>query len=381
MKKLLLASLALAVASCSSKPIEKASLEYKIFPKTASSTYQFNLAVPKVSDARLSKFVMGNDDYFDKPVIESLTNVFFEEIRASSAFNTVAIVETPVDFNPSSSQIQNIRRTTGKDAIFLVQVNKFNANVRKLSDLDASDFVNLKVFTNITYKLILTDSETVIFLTTQDTSSDKVVRLDENVYRTINELAVNNIKANVTAARNEFILTGKSLLAGDYKNEAKVAKAVAMEVEKEFKRVQEEKAQAQAQQAENKVAEEQPVAQEQLTEQALTEEQTLAEQQVQEEAPVQQEVQETPAETVPAEQATEQPIQEQVEQVEEIVEQPTTQAAEPTIETNATEVEVETAVETNDVAQAPIQETIESVETEVPATQVIETTPAEVTAQ
>ena len=358
MKKLLLASLALAVASCSSKPIEKASLEYKIFPKTASSTYQFNLAVPKVSDARLSKFVMGNDDYFDKPVIESLTNVFFEEIRASSAFNTVAIVETPVDFNPSSSQIQNIRRTTGKDAIFLVQVNKFNANVRKLSDLDASDFVNLKVFTNITYKLILTDSETVIFLTTQDTSSDKVVRLDENVYRTINELAVNNIKANVTAARNEFILTGKSLLAGDYKNEAKVAKAVAMEVEKEFKRVQE-----------------------QPTEQALTEEQPLAEQQVQEEAPVQQEVQENPAETAPAEQVTEQPIQEQVEQVEEIVEQPTTQAAEPTIETNATEVEVETAVETNDVAQAPIQETIESVETEVPATQAIETTPAEVTAQ
>ena len=380
MKKLLLASLALAVASCSSKPIEKASLEYKIFPKTASSTYQFNLAVPKVSDARISKFVMGNDDYFDKPVIESLTNVFFEEIRSSSAFNTAAIVETPVDFNPSSSQIQNIRRTTGKDAIFLVQVNKFNANVRKLSDLDASDFVNLKVFTNITYKLILTDSETVIFLTTQDTSSDKVVRLDENIYRTINELAVNNIKANVTAARNEFILTGKSLLAGDYKNEAKVAKDIAMEVEKEFKRVQEEKAQAQAQQTENKVAEEQPVAQEQPTEQALTEEKPLAEQQVQE-ASVQQEVQENTAETIPAEQATEQPIQEQVEQVEEIVEQPTTQAAESTIETNATEVEVETAVETNDAAQAPIQETIESVEAEVPATQAIETTPAEVTAQ
>lgn len=239
MNKIALLSLALALASCSSKPLEKANLEYKIFPKVASFKYDFNVAIPQVVDARSEDFVLGNDNYFENPVAKSLSNILFEEIRSTNAFNTVALLDDSIGFNPTSTQIQEIRRTVGKDAIFLAQINKFNANIRKLSDTDNSNFVNLKVFTNITYKLILVDSETVIFLTTKDTSSDKTVPLNDDIYRTINELAVKNIKNNIIAAKNDFILTTKGTINGDDANAKQQVKT--LKIEREFN-LQEEQA-------------------------------------------------------------------------------------------------------------------------------------------
>lgn len=270
MKKIALATLALTLASCSSAPLQKANLEYKVFPKVANFKYEFNVAIPQVVDARNEDFVLGQDDYFAKPIAKSLSNILFEEIRSTNAFNTVALLDQPIDFNPTSTQIQEIRRSVGKDAIFLAQVNKFNANIRKLSDTDTSSFVNLKVFTNITYKLILVDSESVIFLTTKDTSTDKTVPLNEELYKTINELAINNIKENIVAAKKDFILTTKGTLSGE---DAKAKQQVRqLKVEKEFN-LQEHQLKQEQQEAADKAAAE-AVTAKQVDEQAPQEQPT-----------------------------------------------------------------------------------------------------------
>lgn len=337
MKKIALLSLALALASCSTKPLEKANLEYKVFPKMASFKYDFNVAIPQVVDARNEDFILGNDNYFAKPVAKSLSNILFEEIRSTNAFNTVALLDDSINFNPTSTQIQEIRRSVGKDAIFLAQINKFNANVRKLSDTDTSNFVNLKVFTNITYKLILVDSETVIFLTTKDTSSDKTVPLDENIYKTINELAVANIKNNIIAAKNDFILTTKGTIDGESPMAKQQVKT--LKIEKEFN-LQEE----QARQAELKKAEEAAKAE-----------------QAKEEAKVKQ-VEETPA-------TAEAPAQEEIV-TEEVVKLPASE-----------EIKIPAENVTQETANAIVEKSanIEPVEEIKEASEVLKTTPAEVT--
>ncbi|HAG52419.1 MAG TPA: hypothetical protein DCL21_01385 [Alphaproteobacteria bacterium] len=360
MKNLVIASLAVLLASCSSKPLEKADLEYKVFPKVAKFKYEFNVAVPKVVDARDSSFVQNNDDYFSSSVADSLSNILFEEIRSTNSFETVALLNQSIDFNPTSTQIQEVKRTVGKDAIFLAQVNKFNANIRQLSDQDTSGFVNLKVFTNITYKLILADSESVIFLTTKDTSSDKVVPLNENIYRAINELAVKNIKQNIVSAKNDFILTTKGTAAGEYKAK-KEEKAVKVQVAKEFKRMEETLDQQEAEQkAEQETQVEEATTQAEQTtpnEQAQETEQNTEETQ-QPEA----QVQETAEQTTPTEQ---EPVQEP------------TQTAETT-ETETANV-IETPVAEEVVVETPVQEVTETVETivEAPVTEtpVLEATP------
>jgi len=368
MRNLVIAALAVVLASCSSKPLEKADLEYKVFPKVANFKYEFNVAVPKVVDARNSAFVQNNDHYFTKSVADSLSSILFEEIRSTNSFETVALLDQSIDFNPTSTQIQEIKRTVGKDAIFLAQINKFNANIRQLSDQDTSGFVNLKVFTNITYKLILADSETVIFLTTKDTSSDKVVPLNENIYRAINELAVKNIKQNIVSAKNDFILTTKGTAAGEYMSK-KEDEAVKVKVQKEFKRMEEtldqkeeavkaSEAEQQAAQSEKEALEKaQAVTQEPVTAEETTEQAPKAE--VVEEATI-----ETPVtqETVAKQEATvtETPkAQETVETIE------TPEAIEATVEEAPKEMKIEVAkpaktVETNveaaaEISEAPVQ--------------------------
>jgi hypothetical protein len=220
MKKIALTCItALILAGCGSKNLEKASLEYKVYPNIANYKYEFNVAIPQVIDARTEKFVLHNDNYFNKPITQSLSTILFNEIKSTNAFTTVQLLDETTSFNPTSSAIQEIRRTTGQDAIFLAQINKFNANIRKLSDTDTSNFVNLKIYTNITYKLILTDSETVIFLTTKDTSADKTIELNSDIYKHINEMAINSIKNNIVAAKKDFILTTKGSYIGDIPQE------------------------------------------------------------------------------------------------------------------------------------------------------------------
>ena len=368
MRNLVIAALAVVLASCSSKPLEKADLEYKVFPKVANFKYEFNVAVPKVVDARNSAFVQNNDHYFTKSVADSLSSILFEEIRSTNSFETVALLDQSIDFNPTSTQIQEIKRTVGKDAIFLAQINKFNANIRQLSDQDTSGFVNLKVFTNITYKLILADSETVIFLTTKDTSSDKVVPLNENIYRAINELAVKNIKQNIVSAKNDFILTTKGTAAGEYMSK-KEDEAVKVKVQKEFKRMEEtldQKEEAvKASEAEQQAAQSEKEALEKA--QAETQEPVTAEETT-EQAPkaevVEEATTETPVtqETVAKQEATvtETPkAQETVETIE------TPEAIEATVEEAPKEMKIEVAkpaktVETNveaaaEISEAPVQ--------------------------
>tara|TARA_Y100001960_G_C14776413_1_gene883449 strand:+ start:193 stop:1362 length:1170 start_codon:yes stop_codon:yes gene_type:complete len=366
MKKIALISLALALASCSSKPLEKASLEYKVFPKVANFKYEFNVAIPQVVDARDENFVLNNDEYFEKPVAKALSNILFEEIRSTNSFNTVALLDQSIDFNPSSTQIQEIRRTVGKDAIFLAQINLFNANVRKLSDTDTSNFVNLKVFTNITYKLILADSETVIFLTTKDTSSDKTVPLDENIYKVINELAVNNIKNNIVAAKNDFILTTKGTISGDYNAAGKKQEVKTLKVEKEFNLEEEQRKQAEAEAA-KKAEEERLAAEKQAEEAKLAEEQDpveakeeLAEETAQ---PTQEQATtEVPAEQTPAEQAA---TEETVELVEsENIEVPAENVTEETAKEISKEV-TETAEEVVETVEQKVEEVTKEVTTEV----------------
>lgn len=354
MKRILLSTLAvMALASCSSTPLEKASLEYKVFPKIANFKYEFNLAIPQASDARDSGFILDNDDYFAENITKSLSNILYEEIRATNGFNTVALLNNPIEFNPTSSTIQNVRRTVGKDAIMLTQINKFNANVRKLSDQDQSNFVNLTVFTNITYKLILTDSESVIFLTTKDTTSSKVVQLNDDFYKSVNEIAIKNIKNNIVEAKNDFILTTKGTVNGDYKNSP--AEGKVLKVEKEFDRTQAEKEkaavelakeqeEARLQKIEDEKAAAEPVTEESTanTEEPLTTEETAVESTIK-------------SDTTNAESAKEETISSPETNVEKVTKADKTVTTEP-----KKTAEVKETVTTNNVEVAPTEVTTET---------------------
>lgn len=212
MKKIVLTSLCLILAGCASKPLNKAHLNYKVFPKIANYKYEFKLAIPQTNDARKSKFIFNNDNYFHQNIAQSFSDILYQEIKAANSFDDIMLVEEKLDFSPSSSEIQEIRRSFGKDAILLTQINKFNVSTRSLSDQDRSNFVNLKLFANISYKIVLADSETIIFLTTKDTSVDKVVKSDDKLYQKINELALQAIKENIAEAKNDFILTTKNTI-------------------------------------------------------------------------------------------------------------------------------------------------------------------------
>jgi hypothetical protein len=362
MKKIVLSALAIAsLASCSSTPLEKASLEYKVFPKVANYKYEFNLAIPQPTDARATKFILDNDGYFAKDINQSVSNILFEEIRASNAFNTVAVLDNTISFNPNSTTIQDVRRTVGKDAILLTQINKFNANVRKLSDLDASSFVNLTVFTNITYKLILVDSETVVFLTTKDTSASKVVSLDDDFYKTVNELAQKSVKENVVSAKNDFLVATKSAVEG---GSSSVSANKPLTISKEFERTEEEviaqeeaaTTQEVAEQAETLAQEtENAVAQEEATEAT----QAPAEQTTVEETanPTQEQ------ETATTQEVTEQAVVEETAPKAEVVEVVETEAAAPAVETVEPAVEqvTETVVETSTQTTPAVEETVKEV--------------------
>lgn len=376
MKRILLSTLAvMALASCSSTPLEKASLEYKVFPKIANFKYEFNLAIPQASDARDSGFILDNDDYFAENITKSLSNILYEEIRATNGFNTVALLNNPIEFNPTSSTIQNVRRTVGKDAIMLTQINKFNANVRKLSDQDQSNFVNLTVFTNITYKLILTDSESVIFLTTKDTTSSKVVQLNDDFYKSVNEIAIKNIKNNIVEAKNDFILTTKGTVNGDYKNSP--AEGKVLKVEKEFDRTQAEKEKAAAELAKE---------QEEARLQKIEDEKAAAElAKKQEEALKEEPV--TSAEPVTEESTanTEEPLTTEETDVENTTKANTTNienAKEETIsspETNVDEVtKADKTVTTEPKKTAEVKETVTTNNVEVAPTEVTTETATEV---
>jgi hypothetical protein len=375
MKKIVLSALAIAsLASCSSTPLEKASLEYKVFPKVANYKYDFNLAIPQPVDARVSKFILNNDGYFEQGITESVSNILFDEIRASNSFNTVAVLNNEINFNPTSTAIQEVRRTVGKDAILLTQINKFNANVRKLSDLDASSFVNLTVFTNITYKLLLVDSETVVFLTTKDTSASKVVSLDDNFYKTVNELAQKSVKENIVSAKNDFLIATKSAVDG---GASQVKQKKPLEVAKEFDRVEAEKAAALAKEQEELAKLEQPkateektaeLAQAQTTQTATPETQELAQEATQETAPKAEAIEAEIAETNT--QVAEAPVEETPAPAETVVEETTTVEATPateTVETTKTVEAVETTEQATTTTTPAVDQTVE---------QVVETTPA-----
>lgn len=348
MRKIVLSALAIAsLASCSSTPLEKASLEYKVFPKVANYKYEFNLAIPQPVDARATKFILDNDGYFAETVTKSISNTLFEEIRASNSFNTVAVLDNTISFNPNSTTIQDIRRTVGKDAILLTQINKFNANIRKLSDLDASSFVNLTVFTNITYKLILVDSETVVFLTTKDTSASKVVALDDDFYKAVNELAQKSFKDNIVEAKNDFLVATKSAVEG---GSSTLAKNKPLTIAKEFDRTEAEQ-QAKLEAEKTAVAEQA---------QALAEETTTPEQQAET-----TEVAQAPAEDAAA-------VQEPVATQEEL---PATQA---TTEQQAQTLELDDTTVDSAVDQTTVTETTPELEV-APSVESVETTTSEVT--
>lgn len=359
MKKIVLSALAIAsLASCSSTPLEKASLEYKVFPKVSNYKYEFNLAIPQPDDARATKFILDNDGYFAKDIKKSVSNILFEEIRASNAFNTVAVLDNTISFNPNSTTIQDVRRTVGKDAILLTQINKFNANVRKLSDLDASSFVNLTVFTNITYKLILVDSETVVFLTTKDTSASKVVSLDDDFYKTVNELAQKSVKENIVSAKNDFLVATKSAVEGG-SNSVSVNKPLT--ISKEFERTEKEV-----------IAQEEAATTQEVAEQAETLAQETENTVAQEEAA---EAKQAPAEQTTVEE-TANPTQEQeVTTTQEVAEQAVAEETAPKVEVVETDAAVP-AVETVEPAVEQVTETI--VETSTQTTPAVEETVKEV---
>lgn len=355
MKKIVLSALAIAsLASCSSTPLEKASLEYKVFPKVANYKYEFNLAIPQPTDARSTKFILDNDGYFAKDINQSVSNILFEEIRASNAFNTVAVLDNTISFNPNSTTIQDVRRTVGKDAILLTQINKFNANVRKLSDLDASSFVNLTVFTNITYKLILVDSETVVFLTTKDTSASKVVSLDDDFYKTVNELAQKSVKENVVSAKNDFLVATKSAVEG---GSSSVSANKPLTISKEFERTEEEviaqevaeQAETLAQETENAVAQEEAAEATQAPAEQTTVEETTN--------PTQEQ------EVTTTQEVAEQAVVEETAPKAEAIEVVETEAAAPAVETVEPAVEqvTETVVETSTQTTPAVEETVKEV--------------------
>lgn len=364
MKKIVLSALAIAsLASCSSTPLEKASLEYKVFPKVSNYKYEFNLAIPQPDDARATKFILDNDGYFAKDIKKSVSNILFEEIRASNAFNTVAVLDNTISFNPNSTTIQDVRRTVGKDAILLTQINKFNANVRKLSDLDASSFVNLTVFTNITYKLILVDSETVVFLTTKDTSASKVVSLDDDFYKTVNELAQKSVKENIVSAKNDFLVATKSAVEGG-SNSVSVNKPLT--ISKEFERTEKEviaqeeattqevaeQAETLTQETENTVAQEEAAEAKQAPAEQTTVEETANPTQEQEVTTTQEVAEQAVAEETA-------PKAEVVEVVETDAAVPAVETVEPTVE-QVTETIVETSTQTTPAVEETVKEVVET---------------------
>lgn len=206
MKKSLLALLTVfTLAGCSSTKVVKSDIEYKVFPYVSKTKYDFNLGITPAIDARQVKFVRNNDDYFNKPITKYFDDTLFEEIRSTNAFTTVRPTHQSIGFMPGSLEIQKLKEDKAFNALFLSQINKFNVNIRKLSDEDDSNFVKLTLFNNVTYKIILSDSEAVIFLTTVDATESKVVKLDDNLYKTINEMAILSLKKSMTQAKKEFV--------------------------------------------------------------------------------------------------------------------------------------------------------------------------------
>lgn len=212
-KTILLGIFYLSILSgCSSSKLIKSDLDYKIFPQTSDTVYEFNLGIAPTIDNRQSNFVMHKDDYFNKPIAESFNNLLFQEVRASSAFKTIKPIEQDVKFLPSSLEIQNLKRTLGRDALLLTQIDKFNVNVRNLSDDDSSGFVKLSLFNTITYKIILSDSESIVFLKTIDTSDSKIVKLNDDLYNTINTMASQSIKKSIEQAKMLSLQESKELM-------------------------------------------------------------------------------------------------------------------------------------------------------------------------
>ena len=204
MKKLVIIGCLGLLSSCASK-IEKTDLSYKVFPSTSETKYEFNLGIIPTIDGRNSKFVFNHDDYFAKPITVSLSDVLFDEIRASSSFKTVKKLDKQIDFLPNSLQIQSFKDSLGRDALLLTQINNFNVNIRQLSDNDTSNYVSLTMFNNITYKIILVDTESVVFLKTIDQTDSKILKLNSDIHKTINHMAVDGIRKSVTKFKTEFL--------------------------------------------------------------------------------------------------------------------------------------------------------------------------------
>jgi hypothetical protein len=216
------------LAGCSGPKLQKQTLGYKVFPKVVNFNYEYHLGLPKTIDARQTKFVFDNDKYFKEDIVKSFEKTLYEELKATSAFKDVAQVGLKLNFLPSPSSIQEIRAKAGKDAVLLTQINKFNVNVRALSDQDSSGFVNLKLFANISYKMVLSDSETVIFLTTKDTSLERVVPSNQDLYKHINQMALSAVKNNIAKAKNDFMVETNTILEKVGKDE---------QIQKEFESI------------------------------------------------------------------------------------------------------------------------------------------------